>query len=152
MKIKRFNESKVDRETIIGRITSELIDGGWSTIYDYVDKHTSDEEVQKMINPDPTITQRYKVIDNSEYEENNYQMIIDVLDISIKGVFFYNNISTISKVNDIYKEFCIENDYDYGELFVVKYDDGYFSATSSEEEHSIEFSKYCDKHRIVLDA
>ena len=100
-------------EDIVSLITTRLIEGGWSSVYSFVDSHLTEEDIRKYLKSEEIDinydleSKKYRIIDSIDGEE-----ILDK-----KGLVITHNHSNINDCNlilDRFIQFCKENHYPPG--------------------------------------
>lgn len=145
------------KDQIIKKITNSLIDGGYQSIYDFVESHINKKDIEKydnegFINNHGT----YPILSEDELvnvvSEENCNIITDVFDLKIGKTIYKNSIASTSKILDLYKNFCERNKYKSGNLYIVKLNESsYYTITDYYSDDILEeFIKYCEHNDIDL--
>ena len=148
------------KKEIVKKITDGLVEGGYSTIYDFVESHISKKDIKNYDNESVIADHgTYQIISDEQLEKIEEQdttnMITDSFDLKIGEKSYRNSIASASKILDLYKLFCEVNKYDTGNLYIGELDStdnhSYFTLTDAYNDDIFEeFEKYCQYNDIDL--
>ena len=148
------------KKEIVKKITDGLVEGGYSTIYDFVESHISKKDIKNYDNESVIADHgTYQIISDEQLEKIEEQdttnMITDTFDLKIGKKSYRNSISSASKVLDLYKHFCELNGHETGNLYIGTLENSkgknYFTLTDAYSDDIFEeFDLYCQYNEIDL--